>query len=301
MQSASNILILHDLKQNMVQVFHTKEALNRQLLPHRNKHENIGLVPTMGALHTGHISLINAALQVCDVVVVSIFVNPTQFNNSSDLDAYPRSLETDIKLLEKDCSSCIVFAPETSEIYPNGLKTKHFEFGELAAQMEGKYRNGHFDGVGTVLENLFTIVQPDKAFFGEKDYQQLLIVKKLVQLTKQSVEIIGCPINREKNGLAKSSRNKRLTAKEQEEASFIYTSLQQVKHDFGIKNAEDIGKWVEQAFKKHPFLDLEYFEIANAESLLPIGKNGKNSDKKYRAFIAAYANQVRLIDNIALN
>ena len=301
MQSASNILILHDLKQNMVQVFHTKEALNRQLLPHRNKHENIGLVPTMGALHTGHISLINAALQACEVVVVSIFVNPTQFNNNADLDAYPRSLDSDIKLLEQECASCIVFAPETTEIYPNGLKTEHFEFGELAAQMEGKYRNGHFDGVGTVLKRLFDILQPDKAFFGEKDYQQLLIVKKLITLTEQAVEIIGCPINREENGLAKSSRNKRLTAKEQEQASFIYTGLQQVKRDFGTKSAEEITKWVEQAFKEHPLLDLEYFEIANAESLLSIDKNIKNPDKKYRAFIAAYANKVRLIDNIALN
>lgn len=285
----------------MVQIIHSKNHLQEQLLPLRKDGQTIGLVPTMGALHAGHLSLIETSLKSCDKVVISIFVNPTQFNNSSDLETYPRNLENDVQLLEKHYPDCIVFAPSVEEVYPDGLKTEHFNFGAIAKQMEGKYRDGHFDGVGSVLKKLFDMVKPHKAFFGEKDYQQLMIVKKLVNLTQQPVEIIGCPINREDNGLAKSSRNKRLTEEEQEQASFIYASLLKAKKEFGTKNAEYIKAWVEKSFKEHPLLELEYFEISEAETLLPINGQENKIDKKYRAFIAAYANQVRLIDNIALN
>ncbi|WP_121666207.1 pantoate--beta-alanine ligase [Mesonia aquimarina] len=282
-----------------MQVFYKKKELISFVNAQKEAAKIIGFVPTMGALHEGHLSLIAEAEKTCNLVVVSIFVNPTQFNNASDLKKYPRTLENDLNLLEKQFDNCIIFAPSENEIYEDDLRAEHFDFGALAKQMEGKYRDGHFDGVGTILKRLFSIIQPDKAFFGEKDYQQFCIVKKLVKITGQPVEIIGCPIHREANGLARSSRNKQLSEKEREEAGLIFETLKQVQEKFGTESASSIRNWVEEKFEANNTLDLEYFEIADADSLEPIEE--KNNKKKYRAFIATYANNVRLIDNIALN
>ena len=201
--------------------------------------------------------------------------------------------------MNQNFKDLIIFSPTIKEVYGESITSEKFEFGNLAQQMEGRFRDGHFDGVGTILKKLFNIVQPDKAFFGEKDYQQLLIVKKLIEITHQNVEIIGCPISRENNGLARSSRNKRLSEEEQEKSTFIFKTLQEAKEKFGTKNVLLLKQEIEEKFSKQDFLELEYFEISDAATLVPVTKVEEH--KKYRAFIAAYANDVRLIDNIALN
>ncbi len=265
------------------------------------KHDGgtIGLVPTMGALHEGHLSLIRQAASVCDWVVVSIFINPTQFDKPLDLQNYPQTIEVDIALLRELNLNIVVFSPTASELYDDKIEAEHFDFDGVELEMEGKYRFGHFDGVGTVVKKLFELIQPDKAFFGEKDFQQLQIIRKLIEKTGLPVEIIGCPINRESNGLARSSRNERLTDEMRQKASFIYQTLQKAKVKFGTESAKQIGDWVENEFKTHPFLKLEYFEIADSNSLKTV--ETKQLETPYRAFIAVYAGEVRLIDNIALN
>jgi pantoate--beta-alanine ligase len=283
-----------------LQVYREKQGLQAAIKQFKEDSKIVGLVPTMGALHEGHLSLVRAASECCDQVVVSIFVNPTQFNNSSDLEKYPRTLAEDLELLKENFENLLIFSPSEKEIYGEQTATENFDFGKLAKQMEGRYRDGHFDGVGTILKRLFDIVKPDKAFFGEKDYQQLQIVRKLVALTQQKIEIVGCPICRESNGLARSSRNKRLTEAEQERAGFIYETLKKVKKEFGTKDVISLKKKIENEFLKNDFLKLEYFEISDAETLEPINQDS-SKDKKYRAFVAAFANDVRLIDNIALN
>ena len=281
-----------------MQIFREKDPLIEAVQKIKSEGKSLGLVPTMGALHEGHLSLVRTALQNTDHVVVSIFVNPTQFNNSDDLEKYPRNIEKDLALLE-EIGDIWVFTPETSQLYGDGIHSEKFDFEGLESVMEGKYRNGHFDGVGTVVKRLFEIVKPDKAFFGEKDFQQLQIVKKLTQKTGLPVEIVGCPILREDSGLARSSRNERLSSQNRQKAAFIYQTLQKVKQLFGTESADYIDDWVENEFKKHPFLELEYFEIANSETLQKIAEKEKGIN--YRAFIAAYADEIRLIDNIALD
>ncbi|PZD78979.1 pantoate--beta-alanine ligase [Mesonia sp. K7] len=282
-----------------MEVFHQQKAL-KSYLNDKRENNTIGFVPTMGALHNGHLSLVEEAYKQCDLVVVSIFVNPTQFDNPEDLEKYPKTLQKDKELLEESFREIIIYAPAVVDVYPEKVVSQQFDFGELETKMEGKYRSGHFDGVGTIVKKLFEIVEPHKAFFGKKDYQQYLIIKKLVEVTKLPVEIIGCPIKREENGLARSSRNERLSSTERKEATFIYQTLQQVKSEFGIKSAKEIIENVKKAFEKHQIFELEYFEIANAENLNPlVSKPKKNT--KYRAFIAAYLGKIRLIDNIALN
>ena len=281
-----------------MQIFREKDPLIEAVQKIKSEGKSLGLVPTMGALHEGHLSLVRTALQNTDRVVVSIFVNPTQFNNSDDLEKYPRNIEKDLALLE-EIGDIWVFTPETSQLYGDSIHSEKFDFEGLESVMEGKYRNGHFDGVGTVVKRLFEIVKPDKAFFGEKDFQQLQIVKKLTQKTGLPVEIVGCPILREDTGLARSSRNERLSSQNRQKAAFIYQTLQKVKQLFGTESADYIDDWVENEFKKHPFLELEYFEIANSETLQKIAEKEKGIN--YRAFIAAYADEIRLIDNIALD
>lgn len=283
-----------------MKVFTTHQALQKALAPLREANSTLGFVPTMGALHVGHLSLIQKALQENDVVVVSVFVNPTQFNNALDLAKYPRPLAQDLDTLKAlNTSKILVYTPEVDDIYGAFVSKKTFDFGALAHQMEGKFRSGHFDGVGTVVQRLLEIVQPHFAYFGEKDFQQLAIVKKLVQLIKSPVQIVGCPIARAQNGLALSSRNARLTNDEQNDAAKIYRVLQSVKEKFGTENAIKIKEWVTHQFKYDPILSLEYFEISDAETL--ISARTINPSTKYRAFIAAYIRDVRLIDNIALN
>ena len=261
---------------------------------------SLGFVPTMGALHAGHLSLVKAALAENSLVVVSVFINPTQFDNPNDLNNYPRTLTEDIQLLETlSKSTILVYAPTIEEVYGSKIKVEHFDFGGLEFQMEGKFRKGHFDGVGTIVKCLFEIVKPNKAYFGEKDFQQLQIIKKMVEVTQLPVTIVACPIEREPNGLAMSSRNRRLSVKENEAATLIYKTLQSVKEKFQFENQSDISNWVTTQFSNHPILELEYFQISDTETLDPI--QHKNETKTYRAFIAVYAGDVRLIDNIALN
>lgn len=282
-----------------MQILKEKDALKKHIKASKIDRKSIGFVPTMGALHQGHLSLIQESLSTCDETVVSIFVNPTQFDNREDLEKYPRTLEEDVARIKELSDEVVIFSPPASEVYGDLITSEEFSFDGLEHQMEGKFRKGHFNGVGTIIKKFFEMVEPDKAFFGEKDYQQLQIIKKLVEKYHLDVEIIGCPIHREINGLARSSRNERLSPEERQTAAFIYRTLQQVKQDFGTKSAAEIVGWVSNEFKGHPGLVLEYFEIANADTLVSIGEEDKN--QKYRAFIAAYSGEIRLIDNIALN
>ena len=281
-----------------MQVFREKEPLTQAIQKLKSEGKSLGLVPTMGALHEGHLSLVSNALKDSDQVVVSIFVNPTQFNNPDDLEKYPRNLEKDLELLNQ-FGNVWVFTPTAHELYGEHILSQNFDFEGLDAVMEGKYRNGHFDGVGTVVKRLFEVITPDKAFFGEKDFQQLQIIRKLIEKTGLPVEIIGCPILREESGLARSSRNERLSTQNRKKAAFIYETLKTVKELFGTKSADYITEWVENRFKENPFLKLEYFEIANSDTLKKITQKEKGN--KYRAFIAVYADDIRLIDNIALD
>ena len=251
----------------------------------------------MGALHKGHLFLIEQAKKKNDLTVASIFVNPTQFNNQEDLDNYPKTLEKDIELLES-VSCDVLFVPTIAEIYHKNVVSNKFDFDGLEHEMEGKYRAGHFDGVGTIVKTLFEIVSPKNAYFGEKDFQQLQIIKKLVAKNQLPISIKGCAIYREKDGLAMSSRNARLSSEQRKVAPIIYKVLKKVKKKFQEETEGEISEWVENQFKNHPFLQLEYFTIADEKSLKPI--NIKEFDKKYRAFIAVFAGNIRLIDNIQL-
>ncbi|MDX6745628.1 pantoate--beta-alanine ligase [Polaribacter sp. PL03] len=280
-----------------MEIFNNKKDLKSCLLEHKTNKKTIGFVPTMGALHQGHLSLIEKAKKKNDIVVVSIFVNPTQFDNVEDLKKYPKTLESDIKLLES-ISCDILFSPSVEEIYSENIASEKFNFDGLEHQMEGKFRDGHFDGVGTIVKTLFEIVTPNTAYFGQKDFQQLQIIKKMVKKNHLDVKIKGCPIFREEDGLAMSSRNTRLTKEHREIAPFIYKTLKKVKKKFGTKSVVEINKWLEKKFKKQGLLELEYFTIADEKTLETAEK--KEANKQYRAFIAVFAGEVRLIDNIQL-
>ena len=280
-------------------IFDNKESLTNFLRPLQSQNKTTGFVPTMGALHDGHLSLIKNSLDKNHITVVSIFVNPTQFNNVEDLEKYPRTLEADVKKIKQISAQVLVYAPTVSDIYQENTSSSSFAFDGLENQMEGKHRPGHFDGVGTIVKKLFEIVNPTNAYFGEKDFQQLQIVKKLVEKEKMNVEIVGCPIFREANGLAMSSRNERLSKSAREESSFIYKTLQAVQADFEKKSLTELNEFVKNAFSEHPEFSLEYFEIAEESTLLPASE--KDKTKKYRAFIAIFIENIRLIDNISLN
>ena len=280
-------------------IFNKKSDLSAFLSPLIKQNKSIGFVPTMGALHQGHLSLLEKSLSENDLTVMSIFVNPTQFNNAEDLDKYPRTLERDVQIMQDLSNNIIVYAPEVADIYEGNTVSESFNYDGLENQMEGKHRPGHFDGVGTIVKRLFEIVQPNKAYFGEKDFQQLQIVKKLVSKYNIPVDVIGCPIHREVNGLAMSSRNERLSETAREKAAIIYQILNSAKEIFQTNSAEQTIKFVENEFKKHPEFELEYFEIADEATLLPVSE--KESEKKYRGFIAIFIENIRLIDNISLN
>ncbi|MEZ4855195.1 MAG: pantoate--beta-alanine ligase [Gelidibacter sp.] len=282
-----------------MEIYHKKEDFIPLIKIFKSQNKNIGFVPTMGALHEGHLSLIKKGLLQNDVMVVSIFVNPTQFNNKEDLKNYPRTLNRDIELLKTLSETILVFAPTTQDIYGSHITATHFEYDGLEHQMEGKFRPGHFDGVGTIVKRLLEIVQPDNAYFGEKDFQQLRIIQKLVEKNQLPVKIIGCSIFRAKDGLAMSSRNERLQPEYRKAAPFIYKTLKAAKAQFRTKSANAVTKWVESQFAKHKLLQLEYFAIADEETLKTVQR--KSNKKQYRAFIAVFADDIRLIDNIALN
>ncbi len=277
--------------------FTKKQDLKAYISSKKAKNKTIGFVPTMGALHKGHLSLIKKAKKKNDIVVVSIFVNPTQFDKQEDLVKYPKTLENDTLLLEKVACD-VLFNPSVEEIYNTNVTAENFDFDGLEHQMEGKFRDGHFNGVGTIVKTLFKIVTPNKAYFGEKDFQQLQIIKKMVKQNHLKVKIKGCPIFREDDGLAMSSRNTRLTEAQRKAAPFIYQTLQKAKQKSSTTTITNITNWVQNEFKNHPLLTLEYFTIAEEKTLKTV-KN-KESNKKYRAFIAVFAGKIRLIDNIQL-
>jgi len=280
-----------------MKIFSDKNLLKSFLEANKQKNKTIGFVPTMGALHHGHLFLIEQAKKKNDIVVVSIFVNPTQFNSKEDLENYPKTLESDVEML-KNIHCDVLFVPSVEEIYHENIVSEKFDFDGLEHQMEGKFREGHFDGVGTIVKTLFEIVAPNNAYFGEKDFQQLQIVKKLVKKYTFAISIKGCAIFREKDGLAMSSRNARLNIEQSKAAPFIYKVLKKAKKMFLTENHDFVTNWVENQFENHPLLKLEYFTIAEEKTLETI--KIKEFNKKYRAFIAVFAGNIRLIDNLQL-
>ena len=282
-----------------MEIFKTKKTLLDYIERQKEMGKKVGFAPTMGALHDGHISLYEAARKENDLVISSIFVNPTQFNNASDLEKYPRTIEKDIEILEKSALVDAVYIPEVTDIYPEGLKSKEYNFDGLENEMEGKFRPGHFNGVGTVVEELFRQVKPDNAYFGDKDYQQLAIIKKLVEKLNLAIKIHGVPIYREKNGLAMSSRNKRLDHEQCEAAKVIYETQVKVNDWFRIITVSEIYQRVKDIFENQRGMVLEYFEIADEATLKETDFFYK--DRSYRAFIVVFVGEVRLIDNLHLD
>lgn len=281
-----------------MKIFNKKLDLQQFLAPFYLEKKAVGLVPTMGALHEGHLSLIQKALSENDIVVVSIFVNPTQFNNAEDLEKYPRNLSGDIKTIERLSQEVVIFAPEISEMYESTPKAISFDFGGLDKVMEGKFREGHFQGVATIVEKLFELVKPTRAYFGEKDYQQILIIKSMLEQRKLPVTLVPCPIVREESGLAMSSRNERLSPEGRKQAAFIYSVLQEAQKLFTTAEVAEVEAFVKEQFSQKKGFDLEYFTITKADTLEEITE--KDPSESYRAFITVYVEGVRLIDNIAL-
>jgi len=281
-----------------MQIFESKKQL--QLFINAAKLENkiIGFVPTMGALHQGHISLVQRSLRETDLTVVSIFVNPTQFNNADDLEKYPRNLSKDISLLEM-VGCHVVFAPAVDEMYPE-QDNRRFDFDGIDNLMEGEHRPGHFNGVAQIVSKLFDAVQPDKAYFGQKDFQQVAIIRKMVEKLRFNIEIIPCQIVREKDGLAMSSRNQLLTKAHRDEAPLIFKvlneSIKKGKVGFDII---ELKKWVTNEINKSALLKVEYFDLVNEYTLQPIERIDKYSS--FIGCIAVWAGSVRLIDNIIYN
>ncbi len=256
--------------------------------------KKIGFVPTMGALHQGHLSLISRAVAENDVVVSSIFVNPIQFNNPEDLAKYPRTFEQDAKMLES--AGCdVLFYPSVDEMYPEPV-TKVYDFGQLDKVMEGRFRPGHFNGVAIVVHKLFNMVRPYSAYFGEKDFQQLAVIKKMVEMEQLDVQIIPCPIVREKDGLAMSSRNVRLGKAERALAPFIYQTLQSSVKLSGTASVSDVISMVKSSFAAHPEFALEYFNLVDCTSLSDV--NDWNESACIIGCIAVHLGGVRLIDNM---
>lgn len=284
----------------MMRVFNKNQSISDFLESLSTQNFSVGFVPTMGALHNGHLSLIKQAIDENDHVIVSIYINPTQFDDKHDLDKYPYNLEEDIKILKTIKNDKLsLFTPSNFEIYGKNISKENFNFEGLDQHMEGKFRPGHFAGVATVVKKLLEVVRPNKAYFGEKDYQQLLIVNKLAELLKFPVSIIGCPISRDENGLALSSRNSRLSTDDRLHSSVIYKNLLLAKDQLFTTEIANIKASVQEFFLNDPKMELEYFEIVEADNLESTSKINKNT--KYRALIAVHISNVRLIDNIALN
>lgn len=262
----------------------------------RQDGKTIGFVPTMGALHKGHISLIRRANLENDIVVCSIFVNPIQFNNKKDLEKYPRTLDDDIKMLEEvECD--VLFAPDVDEMYPEPVFDK-YDFGNLDKVMEGKHRPGHFNGVAVVVRKLFDVVEPQKAYFGMKDFQQLRIIQAMVEKLNIPVNIIPCPTLREKDGLAMSSRNVRLTKSERKLAPAIYQVLRGVKEKIGVITPVEAEIWAANQLNKYDEMEVEYFSIVSTDDLLQVESWDENTGVV--ACTAVNLGSVRLIDNLIL-
>ncbi len=279
-------------------IYHSRESIEAFLDAKKAEKYTIGFVPTMGALHSGHLSLIEISKRQNHLTVCSIFVNPTQFNNPNDLSQYPRTIDEDIAKLE--AISCdILFLPEVKDVYPDGQKADAFNFGSLENVMEGEHRPGHFNGVGTVISRFFDMIKPNRAYFGEKDYQQYAIINKLAEIKNYAVKIVPCPILRETDGLAMSSRNVRLTSEEREDAPLIHRALSFARANFANLNIHELKVVVAKIIENSPHLKVEYVEIADAKTLLPVTHN--TNYQHLRIFIAVFAGRVRLIDNEFLN
>lgn len=277
----------------MKQIYHIP-VLQEKIAEAKEKGKIIGLVPTMGALHRGHISLINAAEKNGDFIVVSIFVNPTQFNNPNDLERYPRNLASDLRMLTGHGVE-IVFVPSVEEMYPEQDMRK-FDLAPLDQVMEGKFRPGHFNGVAQIVSKLFEAVQPDRAYFGKKDFQQLAVIRKLVSQLDLDIEIIGCPIIREADGLAMSSRNQLLTPEQRAAAPRIQAALQKAKSLKTGKSPRELQAMVKEEINSHPLMQLEYFDIVEDQELNSV-KAWTDPGKKVGC-IAVHLSEIRLIDNI---
>lgn len=273
-------------------VIKTVDELQDVLFRVHSAGKSVGLVPTMGALHEGHLSLMKRARRENQATVCSIFVNPTQFNNKEDLEKYPRTLEADLKLVEEYMD--FVFAPSAEEVYKVPV-TEHYDFGDLEKVMEGPMRPGHFNGVGIIVKRLFDWIRPDKAYFGEKDFQQIAIIKSLVRQCNLDIQIVPCPIVREESGLALSSRNKRLSEYEHTQAANIYRILKE-SLELKTDSVAEIKKFVANEIEKIDVLKLEYYEIVDGETLQPV--NSLNDSNSIVGCITVYAGEVRLIDNI---
>lgn len=276
-----------------MEIFAKIKDLKNHLSKLRAEGKTIGFVPTMGALHAGHISLLKICQKQCDISVCSVFVNPTQFNDKKDLERYPRTLNEDIKLLEEiNCS--ILFTPDVNEMYPEEDK-RVFDFGFLDKTLDGAFRPGHFNGVAQIVSKLFDAVEPHKAFFGEKDFQQVLVVKEMTRQLNYKIEIVSCPILRESDGLAMSSRNTLLTKEEREAASNIPLLMGELKEQ--IKNKENISDAIQKIRTKLasiPLFKLEYLEVRNTRDL---NYFDPNTDKEVVVLIALFCGRIRLIDN----
>ncbi len=279
-----------------LKLINTIAALKTLLEPLKTAQKRIALVPTMGALHKGHVSLIELAKQQADIVVCSIFVNPTQFTDPKDLEKYPRPLEHDIKMLE-DAGCNVVFMPSVKEMYPV-KENWHIDLGNAEFLLEGEFRKGHYQGVTQIVKKLFDAVNPDLAFFGQKDFQQVLMIENMVRYFKLPVQIITCPIIREEDGLAMSSRNIHLSAEDRQHALVLSKALYYVKEHFAAEPVAELLAVAKKMIDSTPGVVLDYFTIANGETLLP------ESDKQVKnlvALVAAKVGETRLIDNVLLS
>ena len=277
-----------------MEIVHTIKDLQAALAALRAQGKTVGLVPTMGALHAGHASLVKRCVAENDAAVVSVFVNPTQFNDKNDLAKYPRTLDADCRLLEQ-CGAAFAFAPSVEEMYPEP-DTRQFSYAPLDTVMEGKYRPWHFNGVCQIVSKLFEAVKPDRAYFGEKDFQQLAIIREMVRQLKFPLQIVGCPIVREEDGLALSSRNARLSAEERKQALKISQTLFASRDYAKSHTVAETQKFVEDAIEAAPGLRLEYFELVDGNTLQKIANW---EDTSYAVgCITVFCGEVRLIDNI---
>jgi len=280
-------------------IFRTIPQLQQHLQKLRNNEKQVGFTPTMGALHEGHLSLIQLSKEQCDVTVCSIFVNPTQFNDPKDFEKYPVTTDKDIQLLEQ--AGCdILFLPSVEEMYPSGLATdQHYELGYLENILEGAFRPGHFQGVCRIVDRLLSIVEPNRLFMGSKDYQQCMVVNKLLKLTgKQDITLVIAPTQRENSGLAMSSRNMRLSNSERDAATAIFSVLQYIKANQSGKSVSDLKQYATDTLHKAGFEKIDYVEICHAITLQPLQEINNTPAV---ALIAAFMNNVRLIDNMVLN
>jgi len=280
-----------------MQVFKTITNISSYVNICKNENKTIGFVPTMGALHNGHLSLIKESKKQNDITVVSIFVNPIQFNNEQDFIKYPKNFEKDLNLLQNvNCD--VVFLPTEKEIYPEP-DNRVFDLGYLENIMEGKFRPGHFQGIAKVVDRLFNIVKPNNSYFGQKDFQQLAVIKRLVEITNLKINIIACPIIREENGLAMSSRNTRLTQNQFSKASIIFSTISKLKEFITENKFNEYSNWAKITIDSESEFKTEYIEIVDTKTLKKV--ISPKNHKSITCCIAVYCDEIRLIDNIQLN